>query len=889
VARPRLAGRLAEGVARGIVLVCGPAGFGKTALLSEWARHSRWPVAWLSLDSDDSDPARFWRYVAATLDAAGARVAERVAALLRGPQQPPLEAVVTALINQLAAVPDEVVLVLDDYHLIQAPQVHQSLEFLLERLPPQLRVVLASRADLPLPLARFRGRGQLAELRAADLRFTPEEAAVLLREATGVDLPTGSVAALAARTEGWVAGLQLAALSLRGDPNITAFVQRFSGSHRFVLDYLTEEVLDRQPQQVREFLLETSVLARLCGPLCQAVTGRSDSQPLLEGIERANLFLMPLDEVRRWWRYHHLFADLLLARLQQEQPNRVAELHRAAAAWSEQHELVDDAVRHALAAGDAEWAARLVERHFHRLLWRGEGATLERWLAALPAPVVRAQPWLCLGLAYKALIGGHLDEVEPLLADAERAHLTRSGDPREPSAGRAASPLDKIPTMIAVLRADVARMHGDVERATRLAEQAMAGPTADDPMVRWEADWTLAETDWAAGRLARAERRLARLITTQRAAGMHDLTLQMSYELGQVLRAQGRLGAALRTYREALEGTAGHPTPAEGLAHVGLAEVLRERNELDAALDHATRGVGLCRRLASAWPLASGLATLARIRQAQGDQAGALQALAEAERVLPDPELAELSNPVPVQNARLALAQGDVPAAARWVQARGLSDEDQPSFAREGEYLVLARVLLAEQAPQRALGLLERLSAQAGAQGRTGSVIQLRALQALASAACGDEHAALAALAEALTLGAPEGYLRVFVDEGAPMAALVGGLLMGRRREQVAAAGAVPRDHLIRLVEAFEQAGLPIRPSARRGAVVVPGLVEPLTAREVEVLRRLAAGAPNRVIAEQLVVTLETVKKHLSHVFDKLGAANRTQAVARARELGLLP
>src|SRR5262245_11715554 len=407
VPRRRLVQALGDGLERGRVLVCAPAGFGKTALLADWARGGGRPVAWLCLDSGDSDPARFWRYVVAALDRARPGLAGRV-----GPPPPrSFEGLVTALINELAADPgpDEVLLVLDDYHLVDPGPVHESVTFLLENLPPGLRVVVASRADPPLPLARLRARGQLAELRAAELRFTLEEAAALLGEAGGAALPAPAMAALVARTEGWAAGLQLAALSLRGQADPAGFAAEFSGSHRFVLDYLTDEVLAGQPGPVRAFLLETSVLERLSGELCDAITGRADGQAMLQEIERAGLFLVPLDEMRGWWRYHHLFADLLRARLQAEQPGRVPALHRAAAAWSEEHDLADDAVRHALAAGDATWAARLVERHVETLLGRSEGVTLRRWLSALSAESVRDRPRLCLAQAYGAAQGFQLE------------------------------------------------------------------------------------------------------------------------------------------------------------------------------------------------------------------------------------------------------------------------------------------------------------------------------------------------------------------------------------------------------------------------------------------------------------------------------------------------
>ena len=417
VPRPRLADRLDEGLGRGLVLVCAPAGSGKTALLADWARCGPRPAAWLSLDAGDNDPARFWRHAVAALDRVCPGIAERVGPLLGPPPPPSFEGLVTALINELAAQPGagEVALVLDDYHLIGSQQVHASVEFLLEHRPPGLRLVLASRSDPPLALARRRARGQLAEVRAADLRFTIGEAAALLQQvvaAPDMALPDAAVAALAARTEGWAAGLQLAALSLRGQADVTGFVAAFTGSHRYVLDFLAEEVLEGQSEQVRAFLLETSVLERLSGPLCDAVTGRTGSQALLEQVERAGLFLVPLDEVRGWWRYHHLFADLLRARLQDEQPGRVAPLHRNAAAWSEEHGLADEAIRHAVAAGEMTWAARLIERHFDAVYYlRGEAETIQRWLSALPADLVRSRPRLLLAQALMAAASGRVAAV----------------------------------------------------------------------------------------------------------------------------------------------------------------------------------------------------------------------------------------------------------------------------------------------------------------------------------------------------------------------------------------------------------------------------------------------------------------------------------------------
>jgi LuxR family transcriptional regulator, maltose regulon positive regulatory protein len=650
VPRPRLLGQLSKGTASALILVCAPAGFGKTSLLAEWARSRPRPVAWLSLDHGDSDPARFWRYVTAALDGSRPGIASKVAALLSGLQQPPLEAVLTTVVNELAAEPEEVVLVLDDYHLIDDPAVHGSLALLLERLPPQLRLVLASRADPSLPLARLRASGQLSELRERDLRFTAEETAALLREATGLDLPADSVAALEARTEGWVAGLQLAALSLQGHADPNGFVATFSGSHRFVLDYLTEEILTRQPEELVRFLLETSVLERLSGPLCDAVCGRGDSQRLLEQIERANLFLVPLDDRRRWWRYHHLFADLLQARLQQADPERVVELHRAAADWCERHELGDDAIRHALGAEDPEWAARLIERHLEeQILRRSEGATIARWLAALPAEVVRSRPRLCFGQALTALLRGRADEAESLLDAVERAADSAAEEPYEPSVGRSASILANLPAVTAVGRADLARLRGDPEREAGFARQALACLTEQDGMQLGAfARYHLAMANWLGGRLDEAERGLAEVVADRAAAGERYLAVRAGWDLGHVQQAQGRLGAALRTYQYGLELVTepGHPPlPASGMAQVGMAEMRYERDELAAALEHATAGVALGRQLAYTPPLATGLVTLARIRHAQGDQDGALYALDQAEGAMPDPAMVDLFTP----------------------------------------------------------------------------------------------------------------------------------------------------------------------------------------------------------------------------------------------------
>ncbi len=909
VPRPRLVQALGEGLVRGRMLVCAPAGSGKTALLADCARGGGRPVAWLGLDGGDSDPARFWRYVVAALERARPGLAGRVGPL---PSRS-FEGLVTTLINVLAADPgqDEVLLVLDDYHLADSGPVHESVAFMLENLLPSLRVVVSSRADPPLPLARLRARGQLAELRAADLRFTPEEAAALLGETAGPALPGTAVTALVARTEGWAAGLQLAGLSLRGHADPAGFAAEFGGSHRFVLDYLADEVLASQPGQVRAFLLETSVLERLSAELCDAVTGQGGSQAMLQDIERAGLFLVPLDEMRGWWRYHRLFADLLRARLQAEQPNRVQALHRAAAAWCEEHDLADDAVRHALAAGDTDRAARLVERHVETLLGRSEGATLRRWLSALPAGSVRGRPRLSLAQAYGAAMGFQLEALEALLDDAARAVAVSGDEPYADPAGRPVSVLANVPAGIAFLRASLARLRGDAALAADYNQQALAQLGEGDWLMLSFVRWNQAVAEWLGGRLGPAEQGLAEVLGERRAAdeavrraggeptevlrGVEGgaeffagfLAMRVCYDLGEVQRARGDLDAALATYRQALDEAGGSSQAAHtGLAHVGLAQVLYERNELPTALVHATQGVTLCRQLAFTPPLATGLAVVARIRHAQGDAAGALEAMAEAGQTGLSPQVIALLNPVPSQRARLLLTQGDVYAAARWTTAAGLSPDDEPDYPQEPAYLVLARVLLARNDPGGALTLLQRLLEAAASQGRTGSVIEIQALRALGLAACGDHASALGALTEALTLAHRHGHVRVFADEGAPMHALLAQLPTARPGMQHAAHRVDP-GYLAALVRACVQADA--TPAPRRAAAAPPGLAEPLTDRELEVLRLLAAGKSNQRIAHDLVVALDTVKKHVTHVLGKLGATNRTEAAARARQLGLIP
>src|SRR6266511_1146464 len=805
--RSHLIGRLEEATSRDVVLLSTPAGFGKTTLLASWANSTERPLTWLSLDPDDNDPERFWRYIVAAVERVHKGIGEQALSLLNASAQPTLKAIVTALLNELAARPTELVLVLDDYHLIVSLAVHDSLAFLLEHLSPNLHLVISSRSDPPIPLARFRARGQLAELRTADLRFTFEEAAALLRRVWGLNLPEESIAALEARTEGWVTGLQLVALSLRGASDPVRLIQGFTGSNRYILDYLTEEVIEQQSDELRSFLLRTSVLEHLSGPLCDVLSGRSDGQEMLEHLERANLFLVPLDEERHWYRYHRLFADLLRARLQSADPQRMPELHRKAAAWYKEYGLVSDALRHALAAGEAVWAARLVEQHVEEVLRRGEGETLRGWLAALPHEVVRARPRLALAQAIAAFNAGRLEVAEPFLADAERALATAPNEPYEPSIGKAMSMLANVPASIALLRASLATLRGDAERTTELVRWAQAHLAEDERGPRFSVRWNLAQADWMRGRLAEAERAFAGIVAEGREAGEPHLTLTAGSVLGRIQRAQGRLDAAFRTYQEGLEfaaRTGPSVVLSAAVAHVGMAEVLYERNQLDQALHHAGEGIFLGQQLTSTQALASGLATMAWIRQALKKSVGAQEAMDEAHQVMLAAEVVSLFNPVPAEWARLLLAPGGVKAVARWVEERGLEVGDEPSYARELDYIVLARYLLAQNTPEKALDLLERLGTAAKAQARIGSVIQIQALQALGFQAAGKADQAMKVLAQTLLHAEPEGYIRTFVDEGKPMAALLHSAL---------SRGVTP-DYTSRLLASFPSVGRGVEASS---------------------------------------------------------------------------
>ena len=896
VARRRLIARVLEGLSTRLTLFAAPAGFGKSTLLAQALGEARRlpdapRIGWVALDGGDNDPTRFWSYACAALERASPGLGAQPLALLRAA---PAEhqAALAELLNALAAHPEPVVLAFDDYHAIVNPAIHSAVAALLAHAPPQLHLLIAGRTEPPLPLARWRVSGELVEIRAADLRFTAAEALEFLAGTMGLRLDAEHVALLEARTEGWAAGLQLAALSLQGQADARGFIDSFSGSHRHIVDYLTEEVLARQPEHIRTFLLETSILGRMCGPLCDAVVGlaAADERPapaagaaadsysrlVLDELERQNLFLIPLDDQRGWYRYHHLFADLLRHRLGHEQPALVAELHRRAARWFERQGAVAEAMGHALAAGESELATRLLAAHAGRLAANGEMQTLQRWLDALPREQMLANPRLCLAQVQVLLFERQVAVLEPYIQAAEAA-----------LAGAAEPDAVALRGELLSQRAHIAIECGAFADALALARQAQAMLPDSEHWARSTNGLMLGYALMVLGHTAEAATVHAENIRRSRAAGNALSALFSATEVVKLAMLQGRLGEARASAEQALSWVAAEGweqlAPASAL-HIWLGNALLEQGDLAAAgeqLAHAIRLSGQRPTITAA----RSHAFLARLRQLEGDTAAASVALAEVDRICqgwqPGGERAFFE----AYSARVRVMQGDMPAARRWAGQRApWSPSESPSYFREIELLTLARVALIAEAEPDDAAVAEQLAwlrehAQAG--GRTAVVIEALTLEALAHR----RHSPALAhqrLDAALALAAPEGMVGVFAELGPP----IGGMLA---QSQARRAPDDPlRPYLARLLSVVARAPKSApEQGAPQARAALPG-AEALTEREAEVLRLFAAGLTSAEIARHFVVSINTVKTQLKSIYGKLGAHSRAEAVARARELGIM-
>jgi len=876
VSRPRLIERLNMGLhrtrggfSRALTLISAPAGFGKTTLLSEWVAGCECPVAWLSLDKDDNDPARFLAYFVAALQRVRADVGEAALTTLKSPQPPSIEPLLTDLINEITEVPEPFALVLDDFHVITASQVHDALAFLLDNLPPPMHLILSSRADPPWPLARRRARREIMELRANDLRFNSQEVATFLKEVMWLDLSQEDVAALEERTEGWIAGLQMAALSMRGRQDISGFITAFTGTHRFILDYLVEEVLDQQPLGIQDFLLKTSILDRMTALLSNAVTGRDDSQAILTQLEQANLFLIPLDDERRWYRYHHLFADLLRRQLEQTKPKQVSALHLRASRWYEQNGLYAEAVSHALAAGDVERVAHLVEGKTFAIVEHEELTSLIRQLDNLPDEVVCSHPWLCVACAWVLSYAGHVDRIEPLLQVAEEG-LDEVDDRTE-----ARSILGRI----IHLRSYIADLKGDSSHSSRLGREALEHVSEDDLSLRAYVLSGLGVSLRKLGDLSGAAQVFAEAVALSRAAADSHVSVMVLCRLATLQIWQGQLNRAAMTCQKALSLTReyarreGRQLPTAGYAHIQMSRVLSERNDLEAAHWHARKGIDLSQRWGQADILEFGYLHLARILYRQQ----ALESLLEVTR-----EINQIISTLPKWFAPTVtevevmyrLASGDAEGAFRFAQEQGVGTFESISLDRYYPFFTFVRLLTIQgkDDPSRlneALELLARLLSTAEETGATGYVIESLVLQAMALQAKGERDQALIALERALSLSEPECYVRTFIDEGAPMGELL---------RETAVQGIAPQ-YVNKLLSALETTS----PHPH-----TPTLIEPLSERELEVLRLLATSLPTAEIAIELFITVNTLRTHTKNIYGKLDVHSRREAVARAQELGLL-
>ena len=887
VIRSRLVEQLNDGLSSGrkLTIISAPAGFGKTTLVSEWVVNCGRPTAWVSLDEGDNDPARFLTYLITALQTIAPNIGEGVLGVLQSPQLPPTESILTLLLNEITTISDNFIVVLDDYHVADVKPIGNIITFLLDHIPPQMQLVITTREDPNLPLARLRARGQLTELRAADLRFTSFEAAEFLNSLMGLNLSAEDITALENRTEGWIAGLQLAALSLLGHQDTTSFIQSFTGSHHFVVDYLLEEVLKQQSENLQAFLLRTSILNHMCGSLCDDVLldPSASGQETLEYLEHANLFIVPLDNERHWYRYHHLFADLLRQRLGQSQtPEEIAQYHICASEWYEKTGDQAEAFGHLIAARDFSRAAGLAERSWQRMNENYQSAAWLGWVKQLPDELIRSRPVLCTQIAWGFMDAHEVDASASRLRDAERCL-------EGPSDGIVIVDQEQfriLPARIAFARCYNAQTQRDFVSAMKFAELVFNLIPEENHFLRAQTAAILGATYWANGNLEAACRSLSDWIESALKVGNFIFAIAGASGKADILAAQGHLREALRTLQQSLQLASKHEMEAQWVTaqnYLGVGMLYHEMGDDEAAALHIQKSFVLGDQFIRVdWPYRKNLAQ-ARVSESAGDLETALDLLDEAKRFYIK-TLIPHTRPIDAIKARIYLKQGRLFKAEEWVNEQGLLVDDELIYLSEFEHITLARVLLAEYQSKRAetvilaaLNLLERLLKAAEDGKRMGSVIEILMTQVLVYQAKGDTTQALASLERALTLAQPEGYFRIFIDEGD----LMRSLLLDYRKsseKQPRSNGHELTSYIDKLLSAF----------AQPKDILQSNLVEPLSQRESEVLRLIALGLSNREISERLFLALSSVKGHNQMIFSKLQVQSRTEAVARARELGLL-
>jgi len=867
-----------QGLCGPLTLITAPAGFGKTTLVASCVTGCGMPVAWLSLDKDDNRTGRFLIYLIAALQAADNRIGSEAAQLMAVSQQAPPDAVLTSLINDLDSANTEIALVLDDYQLINSQAVHEEVAFLLEHCPNTFHLLIASRSDPPLPLARLRARGQTVELRAADLRFTEPEAAQFLNDVMGLHLDARSVAMLEERTEGWIAGLQMAALSMGDRKDVLGFIEGFSGTHRFILDYLLEEVLAREPEEVQTFLIQTAILTRLTGPLCDAVSGASGGQEMLERLERRNLFVVPLDDERIWYRYHHLFADLLRARLQKSLGDQgVERLHLRASEWFEQYGSTLEAIHHASIASDFERIERLIEQNYLEMMNRGEMSEIRFWMGKLSKELVYRRPRLCLYEALSRSWFGQLDEANLLLREAEKRIRSEGSAPGTQS----------LLGYHAYVQSRVTALQGDTLRAIELCLTAREITPADNLGLHIEIGVTLGYEFFLHGDFINANKTLHETIQSGDIVAAINTPVAAYCVLARLHINQGLLHDAYDLYQKAAQlthKTGGQNLGAVGLVEVGISALLCEWNNIQAALVRVKQGLDYLPLWGKADDLSLAYTTLSRIQLAQGKRTDAVSAIEKAARLIQTCGVfSEARNAVETTQVKLWLVQGDWLAVDHWSAKleKRFGSPDPFHFENELTHITLARVYMAQKKLDESMKLLTRLEENAQSGGRTGGLIEILILQALGLQNLGEPAQALAKLAKSLALAEPEGYIRVFLDEGQPMQQLLAQWLAHTSTSHL-------RDYAIHLLSQFD-----VEPDTitvvQEKASPAGDLVEPLSQRELEVLHLIALGRTNQEIARQLVVARGTVKAHAASIYRKLDVTNRTEAVAHARQLGILP